>query len=219
MKFLLQLCVLVMALPALAQEQQFVLKGSLPPSSKKWTVLLYWNEGASAEEAKLVNGKFEIKGTIEEPVKATLVLQEVNPPRDKKFDFNEMQANRLELFLEGGNITVTSTGRLAYAVVQGPPAVQDYYNFQQQARHLQPLEAGMMSMMNHYTRQKRTDVLARNFEKLLDAYIGFYFEEQQVFMRKQPASPVSFYFVKQAVQSGLDPAKATTLFGLLSPGL
>ncbi|NCU04520.1 MAG: DUF4369 domain-containing protein, partial [Chitinophagaceae bacterium] len=73
------LCLLFAMASVVAQGKKFTVTGSLPAYTKKYTVLLSWNNGNEAEEAKLVAGKFTITGEVSGPMMATLSLEESNP--------------------------------------------------------------------------------------------------------------------------------------------
>lgn len=78
MKFVAVILSVLLLQYVTAQEKAFVVNGTIPATAKKLKALLSWNNGATAEEVNVVNGKFTIKGTIDEPVAATLMLQETN---------------------------------------------------------------------------------------------------------------------------------------------
>ncbi len=202
-------------LSASAQEKKFVITGSLPATAKKYMVLLSWDNGSSAEETNLVNGKFEIKGAIAGPVIATISLQEENPPKNKAFDNEEFNHNNLTLFLDTGNITVISKTFLNEASVSGSPLVNDFYNYQQQIRQITELENKAVNVYSEYSKVKNAE--ATNL--LLDVYKRIQrllFIEQMAFVKKNPASFVSLYLVEDALGVDMDAAKGEPLFSLLN---
>jgi thiol-disulfide isomerase/thioredoxin len=216
-----QFCVvlaLLLSLAATAQEKKFTLTGTLPASAKKYNVLLSWNNGAAAEEAKVENGRFVIQGAISAPVMATLSLQEANPAPGRQFDYDEYQANNLQLFLDEGTITVTTKDKLADAEVKGGAFTNEYYKYQQQVRPLTQLENLLGKTYYLYGKQKNEQVTSRlmpMYEQLGRVYLA----EQEKFIRQNPSSPVSLFFVKEALGYDMDAAKAGPLFLLLSPEL
>jgi thiol-disulfide isomerase/thioredoxin len=218
MKNLLYSFVVLFCFTANAQEKAFILNGSIPPSAKKFRVLLSWNNGATAEEANVVNGKFTIKGAVDEPVAATLMLQEANPPANKKFDRMEYMRNNLTLFLDGGTITVTTKTHLSNAVVNGSQVVNDYYNYTQQVKQITDLDNQLGMAYYSYAQAKNAQVT----DKLMNMYkvLGtIYYDAQLSFVQKNPASPVSLFFVKQTLGMDMDAAKAGPMFQSLSTEL
>lgn len=216
-KFMIGL-LLVAGLSATAQEKKFVVSGSLPVTAKKYNVLLSWNNGNSAEEAKLVNGKFEIKGTIDEPVTATLMLQEANPPAGKAFDMTEYRRNNLTLFLDAGTITVVSKTWLSEATVKGSAIVNDYYKYQQQTKLLKELEDKIGDVYYSYGQAKNSEATNQLMEmfNLSQVLVA---AEQLKFVKNNPASPVSLYMVEQSLGMDMDAAAAEPMFVLLSENL
>jgi thiol-disulfide isomerase/thioredoxin len=215
MKNLLFVIAVLFCLNTNAQEKAFVLNGSIPVSTKKFRVLLSWNNGATAEEANVVNGKFTIKGTVEGPVAATLMLQEANPPANKKFDRMEYLRNNLSLFLDGGTISVTSKTFLSDAVVNGSSAVNDYYNYTLQIKQITDLDNQLGMTYYSYAQAKNAKVT----DKLMEMYkvLGAIFYDAQLsFVQKNPSSPVSVFIVKETLGMEMDAAKAGPMFQLLS---
>lgn len=218
MKWIYVFCLMLLTVTVMAQEKAFTVNGTLPVSSKKYNVLLSWNNGATAEEAKVVNGKFTIKGTVDEPVAATLMLQEANPPANKKFDRIEYLRNNLSLFLDGGSITVTTKTFLSDAVVKGSQVVNDFYNYTQQVKHITDLDNQLGMTYYSYSGSKNSGIT----DKLMEMYkvlTGIYRDEMSAFISKNPSSPVALYFVKQTLGMDMDAAKAGPMFQLLSPEL
>lgn len=206
---------LLAVLSVSAQEKKFVVNGSIPSSSKKYKVLLSWDNGSSAEEANLVNGKFEIKGTITEPVIATISLQEENPPKNKVFDNEEFNRNNLWLFLDTGNISIISKTFLSEAVVNGTSTVNDFYSYQQQIKKIAELENKTVNVYNEYSKAKNAE--ATNL--LLDVYKklqSLLYNEQMAFVKKNPSSLVSLFLVQDALGADMDAAKGEPMFALLS---
>ena len=218
MKQLFWLLALFLSVATSAQEKKFILTGTIPASAKKFTVLLSWNNGSSAEEAKVNNGKFVINGTIDEPVIATLSLQETNPPAGKQFDYDEYQANNLQLFLDAGSLTVIAKGKLADAEVKGSFLTNEYFKYQQQVKPLKELEHHIGKTYYLYGQQKN-EAVTNKLMPLYEQLGQIFLTEQEKFIRQNPSSQVSLFFVQEALGYDMDAAKAGPLFQLLSPEL
>jgi thiol-disulfide isomerase/thioredoxin len=218
MKNLLLPVLLFAGLTAAAQEKKFTVTGTLPPTTKKYNVLLSWNNGNEGEEVKLVNGKFEIKGTIETPVLATLTLEEANPKPGKAFNRLEFEQNSLNLFLDTGKITITSNTFLWDAVVKGSPVVTDYSRYRQRITPLSKLESKLGEVYDGYMKAKNQKMAVEVFE-YYKGMLHLYYLEQQQFVKENPSSPVSLYLTQEALGNEMDAAKADPLFALLSPAI
>jgi thiol-disulfide isomerase/thioredoxin len=218
MKNLLLPVLMFAGLTVAAQEKKFTVTGTLPATDKKYNVLLSWNNGNEGEEVKLVNGKFEIKGTIEAPVLATLTLEEANPKPGKSFNRLEFEQNSLNLFLDTGKIIITSNAFLWDAVVKGSPVVTDYSIYRQRITPLSKLESKLGEVYDGYAKAKNQKMAVEVFE-YYKGILNLYFLEQKQFVKEYPSSPVSLYLTQEALGNELDAAKADPLFALLSPSL
>lgn len=208
--------VLLMTVFASAQEKKFVIQGSLPAKFKNYAVLLIWNNGNSYEEGKLINGKFTVTGEIDEPVFATLSIEEVNPLKGKKFDAVEFEKNNLNLFLDGGTITITSSTYLSDAGVKGSSVVNDYHQYNKQ---IQPLTAEELRLNELYNLHKKDVKKADSVVTLFDELSAQYYKADSLFVKDHPSSPVSLYFTQKALGEEMDAARAMPLFALLNPAL
>ena len=113
-------CGALLLLPCLAQAQteNFAVKGTVTnnaavskaylgyPVDKKWSV----------DSAVVKNGRFEFKGTLPEPVRASLTFSHNGTALRKSRD-----ASRKFFYLEKGTITVTTRDSATKIVVRGTP--------------------------------------------------------------------------------------------------
>ncbi len=200
------------------QGKAFVINGSLPVTPKKYNVLLIWNNGNGYEEAKLINGKFIIKSVIEAPVFATLSLQEVNPPAGKEFNSVEFDRSTLNLFIDTGKITVVSKTYLNDAVVKGSKVVNEYNKYRQQVKPLSSIESKLGEVFYDYKKQKN-ETAAKGIFSLYEKMLELYYAEDLLFIKNNPASPVSFYLTKKALGQDMNAAKAEPMFLLLDAAI
>ncbi len=215
---LIALLLLMMVLSVSAQEMKFVLKGSVPATTKKYNALLSWDNGGNGEEVKVINGKFTINGTLSSPGIATLSLQEADPKPGKEFSRLEYEQNTLSLFVDSGVITVTTKTLLWDAVVKGSAVVNDYNNYQHQIQPLSRLESKFGEVYDTYFKAKKEE-LAKDVFELYTGMADLYYKEQLQFVKMNPSSFVSLYLIQQAIGSNPDAAKGEPMFALLSPSL
>lgn len=201
-----------------AQEKKFTLNGTLPLTTKKYSVLLSWDNGANGDEVKVINGKFVFNGTISEPVFATLTLEEINPKADQPFSRLEYEQNTLNLFLDAGIITVVSKTKLWDAVVKGSTVVNDYDRYQHQIQPLMRLESKFGEVYDAYFKAKN-ESMAKQVFGLYEGMDALYYQEQLSFVKNNPASLVSLYLTEKAIGSNPDAAKGTPLFNMLTPAM
>lgn len=198
-----------------AQEHTFILQGTVPPSKQKQKAVLIWNNGATAEEQPIVNGKFTIRGTLAEPGPATLIIQNAQQERLTQED---VARKRVTLFLDSGIIKVVTSTHLTEAKVSGSPAVNDMASYQQQTRELRSIENTLGKLYSQYMKDKDEEA-AQQVMALYRDLTDLISMEQKKFIKAHPASPVALYMVKEALGSALDAAKAAPLFALLSDSL
>ena len=215
---LLMIVLVLSALSVFAQEKKFVINGTLPVTSKKYNVLLSWNNGNEGEEVKLVNGKFEIKGIISEPGIATLSVQEASPKQGKEFSRLEYEQNTLNLFIDSGVITITSKTFLWDAAVTGSAVVNDFNQYQQQIKPLNRLESKMGEVFDGYMKAKNKKMADELFE-YYKGILHLYYLEQVDFVKNKPSSFISLYLTQEALGNEMDAAKADPMFVLLAPSL
>jgi peroxiredoxin len=215
---LLFVCSLFTVATVVAQDKKVTVSGTLPAYTKKHNVLLSWNNGNGAEEAKLVDGKFIINAEVSGPMLATISIEEANPAPGKKFNMAEYRKNNLTLFLDEGAITLTSKTGLSDAEVKGSAIVNDYYKYQQQTKSLQDLENKISDLYTGYAQAK--NMKATN--TLMDMYHlhqQLVHAEQLKFVQGNPASPIALFMVEQALGMDMDAAKAGPMFLVLSEQL
>lgn len=218
MKSSLFALLLITVLSVSAQDKKFVLKGSVPATTKKYNALLSWDNGGSGEEVKVINGKFTINGTLSSPGIATLSLQEADPKPGKEFSRLAYEQNTLLLFVDSGVITVTTKTLLWDAVVKGSAIVNDYNNYQHQIQALSRLESKFGEVYDSYFKAKKEE-LAKDVFELYTGMADLYYKEQLQFVKMNPSSPVSLYLIQQAVGLNPDAAKGEPMFALLAPAL
>lgn len=217
-KQFLFVCSLFTVVATFAQDKKVTVNGTLPAYTKKYNVLLSWNNGNGAEEAKLVDGKFTISAEVSGPMLATISIEEANPVAGKKFDMAEYRKNNLTLFLDEGTITITSKTGLNDAEVKGSAVVNDYYKYQQQTKSLTELENKIGDVYYGYGQAKNmqaTNTLMEMFN-LHQQLVG---AEQLKFVKNNPSSPIALYMVEQALGMDMDAAKAESMFLLLNEQL
>ena len=102
-------------------QQPYTIQGTLAPD-KQGKILLIYMDPDNKEVKNVVevkNGSFEMKGSIAEPVYATLELNPDNNGRGPNSDIHD-------LFLDPGKTKVTGTGRLADATITGGGSQTDF---------------------------------------------------------------------------------------------
>jgi peroxiredoxin len=217
-KQLLFVCSLFTVATVMAQDKKVIVNGTLPAYTKKHNVLLSWNNGNGAEEAKLVDGKFSINAEVSGPMLATISIEEANPAPGKKFNMAEYRKNNLTLFLDEGTITISSKTGLNDAEVKGSALVNDYYKYQQQTKSLTELENKIGDLYYGYGQAKNMKA-TNTLMEMFNLHQELVHAEQLKFVQGNPSSPISLFMVEQALGMDMDAAKAGPMFLLLSEQL
>lgn len=217
-KSFLFVCSLFTVAAVMAQDKKVTVNGTLPAYTKKYNVLLSWNNGNGAEEAKLVDGKFTINAEVSGPMMATLSLEEANPAPGKKFDMAEYRKNNLAFFLDEGTVTITSKTGLNDAEVKGSAVVNDYYKYQQQTKSLTELENKIGDLYYGYGQAKNMKA-TNTLMEMFNLHQTLVHAEQLKFVKSNPSSPIALFLTEQALGMDMDAAKAEPMFLLLSEQL
>lgn len=119
------LYLLVSPVLGFAQLGTYTISGTVSKPEIKilyFTKTAFFDSGAkgSAQKIEVVNGKFSINGTINEPVPAFLSLSE---------DYKKIGTQPTEFILDKGTISIEITSDLAGAMVKGSKAQVDLYQY------------------------------------------------------------------------------------------
>lgn len=161
------------------------------------------------DSATLQHGRFELTGTIPQPVTASLVLERQGRLQDgfREMMFGGKKArgfvespDRIKLFLEPGPVAVTGPDSARNARVTGGPLTADY---QQREAAITPLREKLKK------EGPRGDFLA---------YLQEVAHADQAFIRAHPASWVSFEAL-QGLPAASNYNETAPLYAALSPAL
>lgn len=165
------------------------------------------------DSAKVIKGKYNFKGKLEEPTMARLTAKykagTVN---------NDPTKETPTIYLEPGNMIFTSTGTFEKIKVKGSAAHEDFRRFE---ADIQPYSDSMRAFFNEYNQARQANDIAKVQEiKTKAMAMESYIKEQvfQSFIKKNPASPVSLFVLQQYAGNGeMDIDKIEPLFNTLSP--
>ena len=213
---LLLLTLLLAAGPALTQTppppaaHSYYIKGQLGHYNAPAKVYLVGSQGT--DSATLHNGRFELRGSCAVPTSAELVLERQGRLRDgwqKQLYGGKMETiwvkspDRLELFLEPGPVTISSSDSARAARLSGGPLTADYQRLLASTKpFVTKLLAGIKSK-----------------EESAAVFIGY----QQAFLTFAKANPnswVGFFALQQGSMMGPpNYAEVAPLYAALSPAL
>lgn len=197
-------------------QQKYVINGSINSVKEPMKVMLRYYPSKDVminDSAVLKDGKFSFKGTITRPFKVSLALRPFIPPPPQKVVIGQVVKgyDAQEFYLTGGTTSITGS-TLATATITNP--VQAEYVELKQS--LQPLfkESGPINLALFYA--KDPDSIA----VLKQKQAGFSKRYAQVyadFIKKHPASYVSYDVVENSSKVIDNPDNFEMMFDALSP--
>jgi peroxiredoxin len=215
MRFLLQ-SFLFTLLPAalLAQPGKYVLTGHIGNANAPGIVyLLYSDEGNFVQDSTVpVNGRFVFSGTLDHPIKGTLMIKHWS---------SEMHApgysDKIQIYLEKGDITLTSPDSLMNATFSGSPLNKDLRELLALLKPLNEEGQKAMAPFAAMTVEKRNSPEGQ--AAMVAAYKPIQDKQKEVekaFILRHPGSLVSLFALKTYVGGVPDYATAYPLFDGLS---
>ncbi len=207
----------ILPLAALAQKP-FTVKGDAKALKTGDKVYLIYNENGQrkTDSATVANGKFEFKGTATDPISGSL-FKNINPyikgANTKNLDY----AN---LYLEPGNIVVSSTDSIKSVSVSGTPANNDNTKLK---ASLKPATDKLDAINAEYAKlsaeqkEDKTVVagIRERFEKASEEMTPIYLS----FAKSNPKSYVSLVSLSQLSGDPDAQAQVETAYAGLSPEL
>ncbi|QHS60912.1 TlpA disulfide reductase family protein [Chitinophaga agri] len=185
----------------LAQKGDFTLKGKIGNLNAPAKVHLVYrtSEGEKRDSAVLTNGAFELKGAIEEPGQAMLLLKHPNPPADPRM------RDMVIFYVEKGTITLNSPDSLKKATFSGSALNTDNQQLQD------ALKAVTSSYQDLNAEYMAADEAKRNsaeFQQYLDGKLALIRGQQgdiyKAFIAKHPKSVVSLDVIQQYAYEASD---------------
>ncbi|GAA4369194.1 TlpA disulfide reductase family protein [Hymenobacter saemangeumensis] len=193
----------------------FTVKGKIGNLNAPAKIYLFRN--GQIDSATLKNGAFELKGSTDIPVQASLLLR----PNGKLGTGMYGQGDRKNLYLEAGQVLVTSPVSLEAAKVTGGPITADYQRLEAM---LQPTDAKVKAQAAVYEKvseeERNTPAFKARSEAQWASINKEYAERKRDFIRSNPNSWVSLYELMQL--NMLAPPEYTVvgpLYEALSPAL
>lgn len=205
----------LLAIPAVVNAQQeYVIKGkvgSLNAPAKAY--ISYRVDGTNQlDSASIENGVFTFKGSVQDPSNAVLVLAH------KGEAVMQLETpDLLPIYLEKGEITVTSDDSLAKASLGGTPLNKDQAVLNKAMSAIKGDEAEVMAMYYGASDEKRaTEAFQKEFEQRYEALQTKQSNILEGFIAGNPSSLVSMYTLRSGIDPSRDFEKAQKLYGGLS---
>lgn len=217
-----QLATILAFLPLLATAQDkgktFKLSGKMSQLAfnPDWVYLQYRTGGEwKTDSVKPQNGSYHFEGKIAEPSISQLRIKYEDTEPGKKVTLNRKR-DIVSLYLQPGNIKVTSVDSFSNIQVRGSAAHTEYAKLAAKKKPYEDKMEPLYSLYSYFNRAKET-----NARQKVEAYIDSIDKQmnERVFgeyVRKYPASPIALYALQQYAGWDIDPDKVEPLFVTLS---
>lgn len=180
------LLILMLMGPAtlLAQKGNFTLKGKIGSLESPARIYLgYKTSGGSfLDSANLINGEFEIKGAIAEPVLSTLVLSYTGNSGWGR------TSESMAVYLEPGSINLISPDSLSHAIVSGSKINDDLKALKDALKESDQKMERVTSSLNNLPADKKKD------KAFMATFMSGYIKEQNIVIDEQ--NQVRMDFIK-----------------------
>ncbi len=197
-------------------QKSFKIKGDVSKvqSDVKLVRLQYSVDGTLIKDSAIVkNGKYEFKGELTEPKLGYFSLQYVVDSLNKKLRSGR---DNFSVFLENGEISITSTDSFSNRTVKGSKAHEQYDHFKAAEKAFDPQ---MKELYNEYS--AATDKSVKEaIEKRIDSLDEVMREQVYFsFIKNNPSSPMAVYALNTYAGYMMDPVKVEPLYNMLSAEL
>ena len=204
-------------LAGVAQNGSYTLTGKVGQSTATATAKAYLRTVSGSvvkiDSTELKNGAFTFIGSVLDPIKATLMIDQRGVGMRKLGG-----SQTISLYLEPGTISVVSPDSALHAVVSGTKLNADNEILK---AALRPASTKMAALMQEYQKATPDQQKSEEFNKGIEnRYNDIESEQKQIltqFIKSKPQSLVSLDAVKSAGGSVPDYAEVGPLFDGLSP--
>jgi len=212
MRTLLASLALTGALAAQAQPG-FEIRGSIARlvDRPEKVILSYYAEGASkVDSADVVNGRYTFRGTVPNPVMASLRVRYRQPP-GAPLRAVSFKRDVVQLFLDNARIRVASTDSFGNAAVKGSRAHDEYRKLQALAK---PENDRMSELGREYAeyRRNKDEAGMKRIDEEADRLSAAVRAKHKDYLLANPASPIALHAFSMFAGYDIDPGEAEPVF-------
>jgi len=203
------LLLLLTAMPVLvkAQNENFVIEGSVKSLTKPIKIYLVRSESNQKDSTLIINGKFEFKGKAGLQPQLAYIYIEANDPK-------KQSVNLQSFYVEQGKIKVdASTGVLQDAVIKGTPINEDFNTLKQSYK---PLTASYMLAQQELKNASVNNNAAgvKMYASQLAMLKQQYDNLRETFVKSHPNSVISIMNLRSLISSRTSKQLAILFNGL-----
>ena len=213
MKKLILAAIAIMPLAALAQDGAYTVEGKVGNFNKPAKMYLRYGvkDKVITDSVTLTDGQFQFKGTVGNvPLNAYLVFSEKGDGLKYK-DYKS-------IYLEKGDIKVTSDTKLADAKVDGPKTNQDNARYEAMTKPFDAEQEALDAKIKTETQeQKDSESFQREIATAQKAVDDKEMNANKVFIQQNPSSYISLTALEMYSAYGADYADIAPLYEALTP--
>ncbi|MES2827912.1 MAG: TlpA disulfide reductase family protein [Bacteroidota bacterium] len=174
-----------------AQSGNFSITGKLHiPNSNKLAYLIYTSAGKRTDDScKIVNGSFAFNGNVSGYTTATLSIHKPLKPGEGYTDY-------LSIYLEPGQIAVTSQDSLLHAKVTGTPMNDEYQPLRQLNQSIDAKIASFQTKVRALTDPRAKQEFIANNTAEFSSYSSEKLENMKAFVKNHPKSMISIDLIR-----------------------
>ena len=203
---------LVLAAQTYAQ-QQFTLKGNVTKAGEPidWVYLSYAVNGERKfDSVQVKDGEYSFSGQLNTATMGNIRAK--YPAGSESSKRRLMQRDFATVFLQGGNITVTSVDSFSNVTVTGSKAHEEYVKLGEQTK---PFNERRKELSKAYAEAQKAD--KKDEAAKLDAQMDALYEEMNdkiygSYVKANPKSPIALYAFQQFAGYDIKPEKVEPLF-------
>lgn len=206
----------LLLMPAIAFAQtpakDFKISGNLNFAQPVEKIYLSYRTGEDmvTDSTKPDKGAFMFQGKIDEPTIAQLAVRLAQPAGEAK-----PAIDRMMLFIEPGNITISAKDSLKAATIKGSKANDAYKALTDQLKPYLAKSGDLRTQYMQY-RQQKDEAGMERIEKEYDSLSNEMNEKvYHAFLTNDPQSPIALYILKQYAGYDIDANKIEPLFAAL----
>ncbi|PWV50671.1 TlpA disulfide reductase family protein [Chitinophaga sp. S165] len=199
-------------------EQSFKIEGTVTTLQKPAKVYLNIRRCGDnkLDSTDVKDGKFTFSGVLAEPTIANLLLKVQEPPvqTDSQETTETKKRDLLTLFLDKGDITITTEDSISKATVKGSVANNDYIRLNGQLKDVN-------SRLDELEKQYRQLYMAEDEEgmrKLEPQFDELAAQQKQImgdYLRNNPNSPIALYVLNKYADYEINLAEIEPIFNRL----
>ncbi|GAB2792726.1 peroxiredoxin [Hymenobacter luteus] len=204
---------LLLFVPGLAAAQTpvpYLLKGRLGKDTYRSTpTYVYLRHKGALDSAVVKSGRFELKGTVDEPTKGFLSMR--RPMED-------LSDHKAIFYLEQGTLVFTSPDSLKNAQVGGTPLTDAWRELWMAKEPIRLQLSALEKTLRVATpEQQQTAAVRQSLQARRAAFLREERRIDSVFVRTHPASPISLYVLNGLSKDSANAALVMALLPTLAP--